>query len=226
MIKPIWAAVGGVTLLGVAGGIGVFVASSGGDEEVVQQVETVTPSASAAPSATQSASPAASETAAPTPRPTQGETLTYTDPTYGYSFDYLEAWFVVPPKDAGGLVYLYSYDLASVPAEDAGKPVPMDKLKVIFRVVQGVDEPVQEWLASQDSISQSQGLPVVVISQTAVVVGGNDAMVRVTEAEGVQSTSYFIPFGNGNLLVIGAVPANSALWPQFLIVISSLRFPQ
>ena len=43
MIKPIWAAFGGVALLGAAGGIGVLIAGSGGEEEAVQQVETATP---------------------------------------------------------------------------------------------------------------------------------------------------------------------------------------
>ena len=40
MIRPIWAAVGGVVLLGAAGGVGMLVAGSGGEEEVAQQVAT------------------------------------------------------------------------------------------------------------------------------------------------------------------------------------------
>src|SRR5439155_1705406 len=37
MIKPIWAAVGGLALLGTAGGIGVLVATTGGEDEVTFQ---------------------------------------------------------------------------------------------------------------------------------------------------------------------------------------------
>jgi hypothetical protein len=74
VIKPIWAAVGGLTLLGIAGGIGVFVVSSGGEEEAVQQVGTATPSAAATPMSGITFSPTASpqgtspaETAVPVP---------------------------------------------------------------------------------------------------------------------------------------------------------------
>jgi len=51
MIKPTWAAVGGLALLGTAGGIGLLVASSGGEEEVNKQVATP-PVVSAAPALT------------------------------------------------------------------------------------------------------------------------------------------------------------------------------
>ncbi len=46
VIKPIWATVGGLALLGTAGGVGVLIARTGGEEEVAQQVATAVPTAS------------------------------------------------------------------------------------------------------------------------------------------------------------------------------------
>jgi len=66
VIKPLWA-LAGVALVGTAGVAGALVvASSGGEEEVVQQVETATPAASAQPSPDSTTNP---ETPAPSPSP-------------------------------------------------------------------------------------------------------------------------------------------------------------
>ena len=50
MIKPIWAAVGGLALLGTAGGIGVLVATTGGEDEVTFQPQATLAPATVAPS--------------------------------------------------------------------------------------------------------------------------------------------------------------------------------
>src|SRR2546425_13168512 len=83
MIKPIWAAVGGVALLGTAGAVGVIVASPGGQEELVQRVDTATATAIASPAASGTPVPSPASAPSSTPLSTPGETFTYTDPTYG-----------------------------------------------------------------------------------------------------------------------------------------------
>src|SRR3990170_2539879 len=57
-------------------------------------------------------------TPAPTTAPVPEDWPTYTDPTYGYTFDYPATWYLFPPKDSGGAVILYSYDPASIPPEE------------------------------------------------------------------------------------------------------------
>jgi hypothetical protein len=59
LIKPLWA-LAGVALLGTGAAGAFIVVSSGGEEEVVQQVETATVSASDTPQATTSPSPGGS----------------------------------------------------------------------------------------------------------------------------------------------------------------------
>ncbi len=116
MIKPIWAAVGGVALLGTAGGIGVLVASSGGEEEIVQQVETATPTASASETPP-STTPVPS--AAPTATPTTGQAKA-TLPG-GFEFSYPSSWnkFVV----SDGSPYIARFLLTATPRgeEDPGE---------------------------------------------------------------------------------------------------------
>ena len=69
MIKPIWA-FAGIALLGTAGAVGAVIGtSSGGEEEVVQQVETATPTKGAAKD------PRTTPTGTPRPSAGPGETL-------------------------------------------------------------------------------------------------------------------------------------------------------
>jgi hypothetical protein len=206
--------------------VGVYVAApGGGEEEAVQQIATPTSSSTPASSAPV---PSSSTKASPTSStvPTPAATLTYTDPTYGYSFEYPATWYLVPPKDPGGLVYLYSYSLASVKPEDAGKPVPIDQLKVIFWVAKGVDKPVDQWLAEEaEKAAVEQNLPTpIVVSQAPVTLGGRPGLTQVTEADGVKDASYYIPIGGGQVFVINAGPADSLVWPLFDPVLASLQF--
>ena len=90
MIKPIWAVVGGLALLGTAGGIGVLIATTGGEEEAALQnqqtasaVATVGPSPGPSPTV---AGPLPAPTSEPSPEPLPNGWETYTDPELGFSF--------------------------------------------------------------------------------------------------------------------------------------------
>ena len=89
MVKPLWALTG-IALLGTAGVVGaVVVASSGGEEELVQQIETATASPSAptkAPSPTTLATP--SPAPEPSPSDAPADWRTYVDPVLGFSLEY------------------------------------------------------------------------------------------------------------------------------------------
>jgi hypothetical protein len=221
--RPFWA-IAGVALLGTAGVAGaVIVASPGGEEEVapaVQATATASPVVSEGPSA--SASPAPS----PTPKATQGEALTYIDPTYGYSFDYPATWYLSPPKDNGGQLSLYSYNLASVPPEEAGMPVPKDKLKVFFWVAEGVDKPIDQWLAEERAkASAEQNLPPpTVVSQSWAALADKQGLVVVIESDGVKSISYYVGLGNERVFIVNAVPADSEIIPEVDKVLATIRF--
>jgi hypothetical protein len=101
VIKPIWA-LAGVALLGAAGVTGaIIVASSGGEEEVLQQVETATTTASAIATRTQSASPSATASPEPTPSgetpvPIPADWQTYNDPEGRFSIRVPRDWL---PED-------------------------------------------------------------------------------------------------------------------------------
>ena len=91
----------GITLLGVTGGAGILIASSGGEDEVVQQVRT-----------TRSAGTVATEAAASSTAPVVPENwLAYADPQGLYSFSYPSSWHV----GTGGQrsVILTSWDTAT-----------------------------------------------------------------------------------------------------------------
>jgi hypothetical protein len=100
VIRAVWAIVG-VGLLGAAGVAGaVIVASSGGEEEVVQQPQSVSPTVAITPNA--SPTPAVT-TPAPTPEVTStpGGPREYTDAESGYSITYPAKWELSKaPSDA------------------------------------------------------------------------------------------------------------------------------
>jgi hypothetical protein len=112
VVKPIWA-FAGVGLLGIVGVAGVLIASTDGEEEVVQQVqETVTTSPAASPSSTVNPTPDASASpgtdslgaAPPACPPLEPEskpyispslnTRSYEDRAAGYSLSYSDDWTV------------------------------------------------------------------------------------------------------------------------------------
>jgi hypothetical protein len=214
VIKPTWA-LAGVAFLGIAGGIGVLVASSGGQQEVVQQVETATPEASAGPTTM----PATPTPVITLPSSTLGATLNYTDPIYGYSFDYPSTWYLSSEGLQTGVI-LYSYDPAQ--AKGIGR-VPSDKLKAFFWVAEGVDKPLDQWLAEGRN-NPGQPPPPTIVSTADVTLGGKAGLIEVVEDEGARSTSYYLILGGGRVFVVNAGPSDSLVWPEFVPVLASLRF--
>jgi len=215
MPKLLLPLVAALAIGGSAAGASVYLLTR--DETVVE----VQPS----PIVAASPAPTAEPTATPEPSPgAPADWATYTDATYGYSFDYPATWFLFPPGKNGGDLNLYSYDLVSVPPEQAGMPVPRDKLKAISYVAEGVDKPLEQWLADARN-DPAQPPPPTLLSTSDVALGGKTGLAQVVEDDyGVKHISYYLPLGGGRILVIGAVPADSVLWPQFEKLLASLHF--
>lgn len=205
-MRPLWA-VAGVALLGTAGVAGALVASSGGEEEVVQQVGTATATAAGV-----TPSPNASSTPASTP----AETLTYTDPTYGYSFEYPATWYL-SSAELGGVTTLSSYDSATLPSEDAVKPIPADKLKAEFLVLGNPNG-----LSTDAWIEQNReaGGPVEITSRSAFTLDNREGIVETAILAEGSATQYFIP-SDGNMYLIAKYPTDSLLSEQFDAVLST-----
>jgi len=100
MNKPLLAA-GALLLVGIGTAGAVYVASSGSEEEVVQQVltATATTSASGSPSPTASTSPSPTISASPGPTPSAApvpeDWATYSVPEAGLSLRYPPAWYAL-----------------------------------------------------------------------------------------------------------------------------------
>jgi len=115
MNRPFLAAVAGMAFLGTTVGAYV-VASPGGEEEVVQVVETATPTPE--PSAT--ATPVLEE---PSPMPSPSEAaddifvpeggVTYADEVTGVRFSYPKDWVIDPDDGTKGRTRIASWDIAN-----------------------------------------------------------------------------------------------------------------
>lgn len=158
---------------------------------------------------------------APSPSSPAGATVTYTDPTYGYSFAYPSSWYLSTPTETGGDLVLQSYDPATAPG--IGGPLPKDKLKATIRVQEGVDKPVEQWLAEARNMP-GQPPPPAILSTSQVTIGGKGGLVEISEYEGEKLVAYYLVIGGGRLLIVGARPADSTQWPQFELAIATLRF--
>jgi hypothetical protein len=220
-MKLIIAAPLAAVVLAEAGAGAYFaVANTGSGEEVPAAQLPSTPTLTPTPAPIQDATPTPAPTATPTPTAAPTDWLTYTDATYGYSFDYPPTWYLEPPAKNGGDVILYSYDPAK--AKGIGG-IPIDKLKVFFWVAEGVDQPLEEWLA-EGKTSPGQISPPIVLSHYASTLGGKEGLVEAVENEGVKSISYYIPIGGGRVFVVNAAPADSQVWPEFEPVLDSIQF--
>jgi hypothetical protein len=154
VIKPLWA-ITGVTLLGTAGIAGAFVvASSGREEEAVQEVETTsstpdasvtpTPSPSIASTTIPATSPAPPPTTTPAPAPEGFATYLHAGSERSapaLSFAYPAAWFVSgggePPEGAVGLtIILTPWDPRTAPGHGG---IPSNSMKVDLHAVPGVN---------------------------------------------------------------------------------------
>ncbi len=214
MIKFVLAA---VAVAGIAAGTGagIYFALPGGEEEIARQVQTATPTPVVTGTPGASPSPVASATPASTPGP-----LTYTDPTYGYSFDYPATWYLSAPKDNGGPVVLYSYDPAKIPPEEAGMPVPPDKLKVeilVFANPQNLS--LDAWVAED----RQRGAPVKVVSRSSLTLDSIPGISETIKTDGGSATQYFFSEA-GRIYVMNAYPAVSALSATFDATLASFHF--
>jgi len=157
VIKPTWA-IAGVAFLGITGGIGVLIASSGGEEELLQQVATPTPGASATPAASSTAKPEPTVTPAASAPPSltvssvpslppisEGWTLD-TQPAStnspAFTFAYPTGWFKhggTTADGSDGTVAVYSFDPvawgkpSSFPPESTKFEVAIGKLAGLSR---------------------------------------------------------------------------------------------
>ena len=128
----------------------------------------------------------------------------------------------MPPKENGGDLVLQSYDPATAPG--IGGPLPKDKLKALFWVAEGVTKSLVDWLAEGDS-SPGQISPPVVVSQSETVLREKHGIKQVTDAgEGIKHVNYYISIGSGRVFVVNAGRADSQLWPEFELVLTSIRF--
>jgi hypothetical protein len=102
---------------------------------------------------------------------------------------------------------LYSYDAAVVPSAAAGMPVPKDELKAFFWVAEDVGISLDQWLEESDN-GPGQISPPTVIARSSVTLDGKEGVVRITESEGIQSISYYIPLSNARVFVVNAGPGD------------------
>jgi len=122
VIKPIWAAVGGVALLGTAGGVGVLIATTGGEEEAAvqnQQTASVAATATASPgppptevTPSPAATPARTASPEPSPKGIPADWQSYTDPALGFSLRYppdLMATDLTPPSPASPNLHVIEF---------------------------------------------------------------------------------------------------------------------
>jgi hypothetical protein len=215
--KPLWS-LAGVALLASAGvGGAVIVASSGGEEEVtVQGTTTATPTEAATVSATPSAA-----TKSPEPSPTSeafpGPAVTYTNPVYGYSFDYPGNWFI--HTDPGGYTIITSYDPAT--AKGIGGIGPGLKIDILVQ-----DNPdrrsLEEWLIETDARRAGTG-PVTVASESRVASPAPGITRETRTHDGPVWREYWFSVA-GKVYSVAAVPADSTLLGSLKDLISTLRF--
>lgn len=205
-------------------GLVIFVvACADAEEQINEGNATSSPSATAQPSASgaNTAPPLGSQA---TPLPTGVEdTLAFVEEDQGYSFEYPASWFLIPPTVKEGDVTLYSYDFRKVPPEDVGKPVPLDRLKAFFWVAEGVDQPIDQWLAERKS-NPGEIDPTIIVSRSPITLAGSPGVLEIIDSGGIQSAGYFVAMGAGRVFVVNVVPHNSELREQFDIVLESVRF--
>jgi hypothetical protein len=173
------------------------------------------------PDSTESASPQADiPSISATPTGVQADWKAYPDTEFGFSFRYPPEWFLSAPAVAGGTVSLYSYDLASVRPEDAGRPVPPDRLKVEIVALSNPDDlALESWIEQQ----REKGAPVQVESSDFVEVGGVAGIRETIDPAGSSATQYFIP-KDGKVHLLNKYPSDSALSGEFEEVLASFEF--
>jgi hypothetical protein len=115
---------------------------------------------------------------------------------------------------------LYSYNPATVLPEDAGRPVPADKLKAEFVVLGNPDGlSLDSWVAQ----SRESGGPLEVTSRFAVTVDNKSGIAETADLAEGPATQYFIASGT-DVYVISKYPSNSLLSKEFEAVLASFKF--
>jgi hypothetical protein len=147
-------------------------------------------------------------------------TLSYTDPTYGYSFEYPASWYLSSSKESGGITSLYSYDPTTLSPEEAVSPLSVNKLKAEF-VVLGNPEGLylDSWIAER----RESGGFVEVESRFPVTIGGTAGIAETANLAEGPATQYFIGIG-ADVYVISMYPSDSLLLKEFHAVLTSFKF--
>jgi hypothetical protein len=161
--------------------------------------------------------PTPSATTSPTDGPSDG-LLIYTDPVYGYSFNYPTHWFLISHTEAGGLTALYSYDPTRVEPGDAGRPVSPDELKMEFIVVNNPEQMALETWIARD---RDKGAPVTVSSRSEELIAGRPTIRETVElGPGSSAVQYFVGYGE-RVIVIAVYPADSTRLAELDRVLAS-----
>ena len=223
MIKPLWA-IAGASLLGTAGVAGVLVVtSSGGEEEIVQQVGTATPSETPASTATISATGSPQVTTTPVPSASPVSTLTYTDPTYGYSFEYPADWFLDaspdPPGAQGGGPTVATWDVIHGPSPGANL-----SMKVDFSTISNPENLTTDQWVARRRVAEGDTL----ISTEVSSLGGERAVRQewMLEVHGMRLTSIAVANGQFMYEIHAFWPPESKLVSRLDEILASFRFEQ
>jgi hypothetical protein len=207
-MKPIIAApLVAIVLAGA--GVGAYYAVAGagsGEEALPGQATTAQPSPTPTPVATVS------------PTPGEGATLTYVDPTYGYSFEYPATWFISPDSGIEGYSAVTSYDPRT--AKGIGG-IPQDELKVeIYVLKKPTSLDLEDWIAQLDREST---YPPNIVSEAPITVDNVAGTSRIISDPSFSANQYFFDRGAVGYL-IQAFPTGSALIGAVPPILQTLRF--
>jgi hypothetical protein len=223
-MKPIVAApLVAIVLAGSGVGAYYAVAGAGSGDEAPAAQPTVTPTPAAQPSPSPTPSPGPTATPAPveTPAPVPTDWLTYVDPTYGYSFEYPNTWFISPDSGIAGYSAVTSYNPRT--AKGIGD-IPEDELKVEFNVSENPNSlSLEDWIG-RNRAKAEDGVTVVTEFSTAVDnVGGIGRTVSLESFGGVTVREYYFDKG-GYVYVITTFPANSPLLDTSTAMLQTFKF--
>jgi hypothetical protein len=222
-MKPIFLApLIAVVLAATGAGAYFAVAGAGSGEEAPAAHATATPTATPAPSQEPTPTPAPAETSPPaeTPTPTPAPTgwLTYTDATYGYSFEYPRDWFV--HTDAVGGAIVSSWDTTQ--AKGIGAPLG-DQFKIDIVVIDNSEGlTLADWIVKYATSSTD---PPTVLSQSPVVLDGIPGVKRETVAQDTHASQHFFLVGT-KVYSLTALPLDSPLADTGFRIVASFKFSQ
>lgn len=188
------------------------------------ETEELTPNPSATVgTATPAVSPTATLAETPTPSPhmtpvptAPADWKTYQDAKFDFSFRYPPDWYLSPPGPGRDAI-LYSYDPETAPGIGG---ISEDRLKAFWWVAEGVDQPLEQWLAEYNGPPPTPAI----LSTSDIELAGKSGLRVLTDYNGQRSVSYYVKLGGGRVFVINVIPADSKLWADFESVLASLDF--